>query len=69
MSEVQSEQRKSVYQILREWDASSSEASPLSDSQVTLPPSHSPVFVLASCSDDTENSSLIPNVSSSSDSE
>ncbi len=60
--------RKSVYQILREWD-SDSNSSDLpcaltdSDPDRTLPPSQSPVFVLASCSDASTNSSMIANVS------
>ncbi len=58
-------QRKSVYQILREWDSESNcSAVSLTDSNLTLPLLHSPVLVLASCSDISTDSSLIPNVSS-----
>ncbi len=56
----------SVYAMLRDWDtetSTSDEASSLSDSQMTLPLSQSPVYVLASCSDTSANSSMIPNCS------
>ncbi len=69
MSEQQAtdcQPRKSIYVLLREWDTDStiSDALSLTDSQLTLPPSQLPVYVLASCSDESVNSSLIANCSS-----
>ena len=57
----------SVYAMLRDWDAESSNncnETSLTDSQITLPPSQSPIYMLASDSDKSQNSSLIGNCSS-----
>ncbi len=65
--ETRSEGWASVYAMLRDWEmasSSSSNATSLTDSQMTLPQSQSPVHVLVSNSNTGENSSLIANCSS-----
>ncbi len=56
-----------MYAMLRDWETDSnisSNATSLTDSQMTLPPSQSLVHVFVSDSDKGENSSLIGNCSS-----
>ncbi len=72
MHTAECQPRKSVYALLHAWDTESSvsdDTTSLTDSQVTLPPSQSPVYVLASCSDESINSSVMANCSSATYSE